>query len=146
MSHTTELNAVPIKDVEALRNAVARLQSEGVSCELMESARPRMYYREQEEPCDFVLKLHDASYDVGFRKQQDGSYSPIFDDYGYNNKPVKDVLGCNCGTGSEADSIGKLLQAYSGEVTRKAVTAQGYMILSETLDPVTGELHFQVQA
>lgn len=82
MSHTTTISQVPIKDSNALREAAKDLQKEGVPCTLVENAKPRMYYSHQEEKCDFVLKLEKASYDIGFRKNPDGSYSPFTDLFG----------------------------------------------------------------
>ena len=54
---------------------------------LVENAKPRMYYGNQEGVCDLVLKLEDAVYggktfDVGFKKNKDGTYDIVMDDWG----------------------------------------------------------------
>lgn len=82
MSHTTVLKTIKITNTEALKESVAFLKSQGVDCELLENAKPRMYYNNQHGQCDFVLKLASSVYDIGFDKQEDGSYAVVYDSWG----------------------------------------------------------------
>lgn len=158
MSHTTEVKSVPIRDISALRSAVAELKAAGVKCELKEKAVPRMYYADQmqqhmgrsSEVCDYVLEVKDAYYDVGFVKNGDGTYSPVFDDYNDHSLsvpgtrtgkgPIRDFLGAKFDgtvyhwsgrredTEQSLHSIGKLLQGYTKHATINAATASGYTV------------------
>lgn len=165
MSHTTSIRSVPITSVSALRACVAELKESGVKCDLLENAAPRMYYENQlqkhmgrkDEICDYVLRLHDAVYDVGFIKQEDGSYAPVFDNYTVGNRfvGVKHVLGAKftgqeehwSGHHEESDetlhAIGKLLQGYSKHATIETCIAQGYQITEITQDN-EGNCHIHV--
>ena len=162
MSHTTTVKSVPIRSITALQQAVAKLQAQGVKCELVQNAQPRMYYADQlqrhlkqkSEICPYVLKLPDAYYDVGFLQQEDGSLVPVFDDYNYPSRTVKEtqtgksgiagVLGATWKgkvehwSGSQDDkqkeqtrySIGKLMNAYSTAAAVEKAVRSGYTVES----------------
>jgi len=164
MSHTTEVKSVPIKDINALRAAVNELKAQGVNVELEANATPRMYYRDQlqkhmgreSEECDYVLRVKDAYYDVGFIKNEDGTYSPVFDDYNYSSNsvpetktgsgPIRDYLGAKFDgkvqhwsgrkddTEQSLHSIGKVLQGYTKHATINAATQAGYQVQSAYTD------------
>jgi hypothetical protein len=159
-------------DIRALRETVKELQRQGVKCELLEKAQPRMYYEDQlqrqlgqsSEICDYVLNLKDSWYDVGFIKQTDGSYLPVFDDFRYSpypttygSKPVAQILGCDPkdikekmdakeaeATGdwgsdtvdptTMACSISKLLQGYSKNTAILTAQDNGYMVEDALID------------
>lgn len=130
MSHTTTLKGVVIKDVAALRAAVAELIQQGVNCALLENTKPRMYYSEQHTKCDFVLNLKDGQYDVGFDKQADGSYRPVFDEWG---RHISGQIGAACPLPTTAEGraqhkIGKLLQSYQKHVAINAAVMAGYAV------------------
>ena len=123
MSHSTTIKTVPISSRSALRAAVAELQTRGINIELVEDAKPRMYYSDQiakqivgkegadefdfnsdPDVCDFVIKVPGSFYDIGLLRNAGGSgYTPVFDDY--SGRPVsgapttaamrglKDILG-----------------------------------------------------
>lgn len=136
MSHTTKVSTVPIKDISALQSAVQELKDQGINCELVENQQPRMYYRDQSGKCDYVLKLHDTKYDVGFEKQEDGSYAPIFDEW---NNYVGSQIGNKYVAAENNDSvrqakIGKLMQAYTKNAAINQATAQGYMVSNSYTD------------
>lgn len=136
MSHTTTLKGVQIKDVSALRAAVAEIISQGVKCELLENAKPRMYYENQHNNCDFVLHLKDGKYDIGFDKQADGSYNPVFDEW---SNHISSKLGASCPLpntpeGKAQHQIGKLLQAYQKHVAINTAVMSGYSIESADYD------------
>jgi hypothetical protein len=142
MSHTTKLKAVEIKDVSALFAAVADLRASGVNCELVQNAKPRMYYNDQHGECAFVLKLPDTRYDVGFDRQADGSYAPVFDEWqGY----VGSQIGAACPMpntqeGRAQHAIGKFLQNYAKHAAMNAAIAQGYMVEGTEVD-ADGNVH-----
>jgi hypothetical protein len=187
MSHTTSVKSVPIKSECALRAAVRRLQAAGIDCELLENAVPRMFYENQiglhvkaaeearstgermglqfhgnAEECDFVLKLNDSFYDIGFLRDKNGHWQMFFDDYDYRTWRstsgkcgIKGVLGAAFDGRTEhwsgqreageqqLHSVGKLLQAYSAEATIEAATAEGYSVLGEETDN-EGNLHITI--
>jgi len=136
VSHTTTIRGLAIKDVGAIRRAVAELQSKGVKISLAENTKPRMYYRQQEVMCDFVLKLENANYDVGLVKQADGTYNVITDEYGGT---VARAVGASCPVPKTAEeralwAIGQFGQQYARFAAINAATAQGYMIERDYFD------------
>lgn len=139
MSHTTTIKSVPIKDVAALKAAVAEMQQNGVKCELRENAMPRMYSEGQARAvgvCDYVLYLPNSKYDVGFVKQADGSYAPAFDEWAGQ---VAGSLGAACPVPSSAEgkaqhAIGKLMQTYGKHAAINQARAEGYAVESATYD------------
>ena len=145
MSHTTTLAAVAIRDVSALLAAVAKLQARGIDCELVRDQTPRMYYADQAEKCEFVLKLNDGKYDVGFKLQEDGTYAPTFDEYKHHvgNQIGADVNVCPMPSSHEGRAqhqIGQFMQAYTECATINAAVAQGYSVDSVATD-VEGNVH-----
>ena len=104
MSHTTTIHSVKVTDIRALENAVRDLQNKGVNIDLVRDQAPRMYYRDQHGKCDYVVKL-SGNYDVGFVKQEDGSYSPVFDEWNHDvaNSLGADVNVCPIVTGKQCN-------------------------------------------
>lgn len=181
VSHSTTIKTVPIKSQSALRAAIAELQSNGVNIELQENCKPRMYYKNQiakqivstakegefsfnEDPdvCDFVIHLPDSFYDIGLLRQEDGSYTPVFDDYcggpvsgaptTAQMKGIKSILGHKWegkvehwagrkeGNDSQLHSIGKFLQGYTKQTVVEAATLAGHMVSGFTENEKTGEI------
>ena len=131
MSHTTKLSNVAIRDINALRQAVTGLQADGVNCELVEDAAPRMYFTEQDEKCEYVLKLNGGRYDVGFKydAEQD-AYVPVLDTYG---RHVGKEIGATCPMPGSAEdraqhAMGRLMQGYAKHVAINAAVRQGYTV------------------
>jgi len=163
MSHTTEIKAVPIRDINALRAAVNELKAKGINVELVQNENPRMYYSDQlqrhlgtkSETCDYVVKVKDAKYDIGFIKNDDGTYSMVFDDW---QKSIKKVLGAeqkNAGrdehwagrrdaTEQTLHSVGKLTQAYSKHAAINAATTKGYQVTGTHTD-ADGNIHLEIK-
>lgn len=141
MSHTTTLRSVQIKDIQALRAAVAELKASGVNCDLVENEVPSMYYANQHGKCAYVLRMNDANYggrryDVGFDLQPDGTYATVFDDFG---NALRGQIGAACpmpntAEGKAQHAIGKFLQGYAKHAAMNAALAQGYMVESCTVD------------
>lgn len=146
MSHTTTIKTVKITNVQALHKAVAELKAKGVNCELVENARPRMYYDHQQVLCPYVLKLPGTKYDVGFEKQEDGSFAPIFDEYqGY----VSSQIGAKCALPKTAEgrsqhAIGQLMQGYAKHAAIDAAVSQGYVVEGCMIDPTTHAVHLTI--
>ncbi len=149
MSHTTEVKSVPVKDIHALRAAVAELKKQGLSCELVEKQAPRMYYPNQfqkstnQETADYCLKL-PGKYDIGFvaeyKTTKSGKtlerYNIVFDNW---NNEVSNCVGYPKGELSEDQdqhlgNIGKLAQLYTKHATINAAKKQGYNVRSAKTD------------
>lgn len=167
MSHTATVDNVPIKFVQSLRQCVEELKAKGLNIDLVENQKPRMYfdnqiskqvksqdtkgefdYNDDPDVCDYVLRVNDAYYDVGFLRKKDGSYTPIFDDYCYGaigsatggNGPIRDTLGAKfegeirhwdgrqTADESMLHSIGKLLQGYTKFTAIDQAVSEGYMV------------------
>jgi len=182
MSHTATVKTVPIKSVSALIKAVDELRERGINCELARDAVPRMYYSKQitkhlgtnknyvlngvDDVCDFVLKLPNCYYDVGFVKHKDGHYEPVFDNFIYpslavngggGHKSIASELGLRmqgAGTSgrdgaidaSEATmcSIGQFLQSYSKHAAIEAAEEAGYYVSSVEINQ-KGEVVLEVE-
>jgi hypothetical protein len=177
MSHTTLVKTVQIKSESALIEMAKELRRMGIDVELVKDAVPRLYYKDQinrtlvrdgkkmqyhknVEECDYVLKVKAAHYDVGFLKDEDGNYVPLFDDFPYPSpysnphdrswqKPLKEILGTkvpqNCAPGEMLSySIGKALQAYSLCAATEACTEAGYSILNSSFDS-EGQIVLEVE-
>lgn len=138
MSHITRTN-LRITDTSALRSAVNDLKSQGINCDLLENASPRIYAGDHGGECDYVLRLNDAAYDVGFRKQGDGSFAPEADfwDNKIANQLGADVNVCPMPTSHEGrvqHQLGKLMQAYAKAAAVNAAVQQGYSVESSDID------------
>ncbi len=145
MSHTTTLRSVAIRDASAIRAAASALKAKGINCDLIENASPRMYGSHQTMQCEYVLKLNDGTYDVGFKLQKDGTYSPVFDEY---QRHVGGQIGANVDVcpmpktqdGKAQHQIGQFMQAYTEAATINAAVAQGYSVESTVTD-AEGNVH-----
>lgn len=136
MSHTTSLKSIIIRDVSALHAAARELAEQGVPCKLLENAKPRMYYRDQHGNCEYVLNLSGGQYDVGFEKQADGTYVPVFDEWGNH---VSGQIGASCPMpdtpeGRAQHQIGKYMQLYAKHAAINLATEQGYIVEGSTYD------------
>lgn len=136
MSHTTTIGDVAINDLNALQAAVRAMQEKGVNCELIQNAKPRMYYPDQHGNCEYVLRLHDSQYDVGFQKQADGSYSPVFDEWAghVGNQIGATGAVCNLAENRAKANIGQLMQQYAMAAATNAAQSQGYHVENSYID------------
>lgn len=161
MSHTTKITGIAIRDVAAIRSAVADLNAKGVAVELLENAMPRMYYRagvngkDQHGKCAFVLRLtgepggEREQYDLGLDLQEDGTYAPIFDEWDNHvaNQLGADVNVCpipSTPEGRAQHQIGSFVQKYATHAAINAAKAKGYSIKGTTFDHATGAVHVQI--
>jgi hypothetical protein len=123
-----------------MRDAVAHLKQQGINCELLENAKPRMYYSNQEGVCDFVLRLSDGNYDVGFKfDQTTGEYVAVLDTWnGYvANQIGADRATCPIPTtpeGRTQHAMGKFLQEYGLHAAINAATEDGMIVNGYTKD------------
>ena len=167
MSHTTTVKSVQIKSVSALKQMAKNLVQKGLNVELLQNSVPRMYYRDQiartlkaqgkkmqyhanVEECDYVLRVKDAFYDIGFLKDDEGNYVPLFDDFSFpsphlvghpdvGTKPLKALVGTAAPIGTPVAeavsySIGKVMQEYSLCAATEACLEAGYSILGTSFD------------
>ncbi len=157
MSHTVSLSTVPIRSITALRAAITALAATGINISLEENATPRNYYRDQyqrhlkrpNEVADFVIRLPDAHYDIGLLKEEDGTYSTHFDDYGHpghlnerGKKAIKDILGIPAPGMTEhwsgqkknplqaQHSVAKFLNSYTEHAALEIAGSQGMLLES----------------
>jgi len=142
MSHVTTLKGVVIRDVAAMRQAVRDLKAQGVSCDLLENAKPRMYYKHQETPHDFVLRIPNSKYDLAFAKQDDGTYAPAFDEWAGE---VKGQIGATCPMpdtreGKVQHQIGQFMQRYAVNAAKNEAAAQGYVVEGEMPADENGDI------
>ena len=129
MSHTTTLKTIKIVDIEALEDAVSFLAKEGVRVSFHKNTRPRMYYERQQVMCDYVVKIAGCPYDVGFEKQADGSYAPIFDAW---DGHIRQAIGAASGIlGASVEeetmlNISRLVDLYGVHAARNQLSKDGY--------------------
>lgn len=137
MSHTTKLTGLQIRDEAALVKAAADLKAEGINCHIDRNAVPNMYYANQHGECDYVLRLPNAqyggmSYDVGFDKQDDGTYAPVFDEW---MNVVAGQIGAgaacpmpNTPEGRAQHQIGRFMQHYAANAAINAAATAGMSV------------------
>jgi hypothetical protein len=145
MSHTTKLKGTVIRNIEAMRAAIAELAAQGVAVELVEKAKPRMYYQNQHGVCEYVVRLPNSRFDVGLDLQEDGSYVPVFDTHAnlVGQHLGADVNVCPVPRGQEgqaAHQIGKLMQSYAKHAAMQEAAAQGYIVENSYTDD-KGQVH-----
>lgn len=143
MSHTTKLKSIVIRDAAALVQAIADMRAEGINCSMEQNAKPRMYYDNQHEACAYVMRLPNAQYagktfDVGFEKQDDNTYVPVFDEWG---QAVAGQVGagasCPMPTTAEGRAqhqLGRFFQHYAKNAAMNAAAQQGYAVESVAQD------------
>lgn len=128
MSHTSAVKSIAITSVEALRAAVTELNAMGVKCSLLADATPRAFYADQKGlgKADFVLKLDNSRYDVGFYKSKDGGYEVRTDFWGQDVKGQLGAPASDKGKQEQAQ-LGKLFQAYGIHAAMIEARKKGYM-------------------
>lgn len=145
MSHTTKLKGTVIRNINALRAAIEELAATGVSVELVENERPRMYYNNQHGVCPYVVRLNNSRFDVGLDLQEDGTYTPVFDTHA---NTVGRHLGADVNVcpmprtqeGQATHQIGKLMQSYAKHTAMQEAAAQGYIVENSYTDE-KGQVH-----
>lgn len=136
MSHTTTLKSVAIRDVVAIQSAVRDLSAKGIGIELKTNCKPRMYYANQGEVCEFVLGLTEGKYDVGLKLQKDGTYAAQLDTHA---NYVSGQIGAACPMpntpeGRAQHAIGQFMQSYARHAAINTAVNAGYMVESDTID------------
>jgi hypothetical protein len=133
-----------ITDVAALRAAVDELKRRGMKISLEQNTTPRAYFSNQQGmgEADYVVQLHDASYDVGLYKKDKG-YEARTDFWGGS---VEKVLGVNPKEGENADQarLGKLYQMYAVCAAEQQAFRQGYNPRRVELSDGTIQLQMEV--
>jgi hypothetical protein len=148
MSHTSTISTVTIVDVHALRAAVQELKDkQGVNMTLEEDAMPRSYFGSSQqgmsENAPFVLRLHDARYDVGlYRNEEDNGYEARCDLY---DGGIRAALGSKQTGDCTPDqaALGKLYNMYSVHAATRAAAAQGHQV--QRIEKEDGAVQLVVQ-
>lgn len=113
MSHTSKVSGIKITNIEALTAAIADLNQQGIKCSLIANTKPRAFYDNQDGMghADYVIRLDQASYDIGLYKQAEGSYEPRTDFWAGS---VERILGVKAADPKKTDQakLGKLFQTY----------------------------------
>jgi hypothetical protein len=160
MSHTTKGEA-SITDINALNAMVTELAGRGIKCRLEANVVPRMYSTWKKEGdrnqlkeagydrthADYCLRLDDSPYDVAIMRNDDGTYTPVFDSWlnhtgklvGANHKDH--AQGAMSG---QPGDIGLMMQLYGKHAAMNAATAQGHMVSGATVD-ASGHIHIEIQ-
>lgn len=133
MSHTTTIRGVKIRDEQAIRAAVRELREQGIKVDLLENAKPRMYSEPQANAvgtCAYVLRLENSRYDVALKKQEDGTFAPVFDEWA---NQVGSQLGSACPSpytseGKAQHQIGKFMQAYGKHAVINKARSMGQSV------------------
>lgn len=133
MSHTSEIKAITIVDIQALRQTIAELNKAGVVCTLIENATPRAYYPGQEGlgHAPFVLQMGDSPYDIGFYGDAKAGYNARTDFFGGH---IEKLLGAKAAAGEEPGQakMGKLFQSYAVNAAVRQAGKQGYKVMRST--------------
>lgn len=128
MSHTTTINSVEIKDIQALKAAIRELQSKGVDCSLLENQVPKAYYANQagmNKPAAFVLTSPSCPYDVGFYWNDKKTSLDMRTDL-YSGHVAKVY-------GNASSPLGKIQQTYSAHAVTRQAAKQGYRVSRKEL-------------
>lgn len=144
MSHNTVIKDVKITDLDALTTAVDQLIREGVNIAFDREATKFRTYRGQPDACQGAIRLPGEAFDIGLKREEDGTYVPVFDHMLDQNRSI----ACAFTPGerrSDRHTIGKLMQYYTAAKAEKEAALQGHMISSRTTDPQTGEILITVE-
>lgn len=121
---------VVFTDIGALEAAVAELKAKGVKCDLIKGGTPRAYFSNQQGmgAADYVLKLHDSPYDVGF--YQDASVKGMVARTDLYGNHIAGLLGAPAlnGESPQQAALGKLYQTYAIHATTRQAAKQGYSV------------------
>ena len=129
MSHTSSISSIVISDVHALRAAVTELKTQGVNCDLLENEIPRAYSTNQEGMgmAEYVVKLHDARYDIGLYQNKDKTGFEARTDFYMGS--VEGQLGAKDSSVSEDQGrLGKLYQMYAVHAATRKAAQKGYKV------------------
>ena len=143
MSHNITIKDVKITDMGALKSAIKELQGEGVGITLHDNGTFRSYSG-QDNKSDYTIEVKNSNHDVGLVKQEDGSYSAVFDPYGGG---VNKALGADRKfvTGHDPKAfIGKLMQTYALCKAEVESAMQGYTT-SREMNLETGVISLVVE-
>lgn len=127
MSHTTEVNDIVFTDIEALKAAVNELAAKGVKLSLTKGGTPRAYYANQNGmgAADYVLKVEQARYDVGFYSDKDKKGMVARTDFFGGD--IERLLGTPVKQGDDPNraKLGKLYHTYAIHAATRAAAKKG---------------------
>jgi Protein of unknown function (DUF1257) len=129
VSHTSSIKSVKITSISALTAAIDELSKTGVRCTLKTGGTPRAFYSNQAGlgNADYVLELAGAKYDVGFYKQEDGSYEARTDFWGGTVQACLGAAPSKPETAEQA-KMGKLFQLYAGHAATETARKKGLSV------------------
>jgi hypothetical protein len=130
VSHTTAIDNIVFQDIAALTAAVNELAAQGIKCSLEKDAVPRAYYQNQVgmEKAPYVLRLHDAPFDIGFYYDKDkGGHVARTDLHAGHVSRQLGVQAQGSETAMQA-ALGKLNQTYAIHATTRAAVAKGMQV------------------
>jgi len=140
MSHNITVSDIKITDLDALESAVNELKAEGANISMSRNAKYRGYNTSQSrDTMPVVINLPDAPWDLGFDKDAEGNYVPVFDPYkGHIRNAVgfqpNEVDGTACDINSPAVHIGKLIQRYAACKIEREAAVQGRSVQRAGVD------------
>lgn len=146
ISHTTRLNNVSVRDIAALRAAVEQINAaKGLNLSVKENSTCRMYFAEDNVPCDVVVHVPGCRFDLGFRKTANNTYEAVFDAHGGE---LARFLGggqhiAKTDEERKLSNIGGLMQAYTQKVLETAAMNNGFSVYAQH-DEATGNLIMQI--
>lgn len=128
MSHNVSIAGVKITDLNALQAAISELQQEGSRITFEPEGKAFRTWPGQPNSCDAVIRLPAERFDVGLRKQADGSYVPIFDHMLNNNQSISCEVPTRENRMDGRFALGRLLQRYAVCVAEQQAAAEGHMV------------------
>ena len=140
MSHTTTVKSIKVTDLAVLERAVTRLaQQKGVDLRFERDSQCRLWFNSPVMPA--VVKVPGCKFDVGFKANEDGTYSPQFDAHGGWLYPYTGGGAEIAETSDEKklSMIGGLMQAYAIEAVNN-VAGNSNAMVQENWNSDTGEM------
>jgi len=123
MSHLSKLVPnITESDLKFITSACKKL-----GANFVRGAKSYQWYN-QTSKCDHKITSPLASYEIGLKKGNSGTYELLFDEYSPGG--ITKAFGSGCG---------KLLQRVSADKAKYLATVNGYNV-SETTDKRTGEI------
>lgn len=144
MSHTTSIKAVKIQDIDALRAAIAEMNQSGMRLALETGGKPRAYSVNQAGmgEADYVIRVPEATYDIGLYKQEDGSFEARTDFWGGSIERALGGKATNAERREQA-KLGKLFQMYGVHVAMIQARRKGLSVRRMT-NAETGKITLEL--
>jgi len=147
MSHNVKITNIKIVDLSYVEAAVAELNEElglNWTCEYDSSIRG---WAGRETPVKLAIKT-DTKYDIGFKQNADGTFSPVYEDFcSYELKDTycadREAKTIDDVNETSGEAIGKLLQRIN-IITAECEAAQSGYSTQREYDKETGIMNLLV--